>query len=203
MSEPFGRSLVGSSAMPFKRNPIQAEKIDSIARALAQLPLTAWHNAAHSLLERTLDDSANRRTLLPEAFLMTDELLNTAIKIISGLNIHPTAIKRNLSLYGPFAATERVLMALVKAGADRQIMHEALRQHALAAWQAVQNGQENPLGASICADFELLKYLSAGQLAELMAVEGYIGLSAPRAREMAERIRAFMHERSQGSSGQL
>ena len=75
LSEPFGKKQVGSSAMPFKRNPISAEKIDSLARSLAQMPRVAWDNAAHSLLERTLDDSANRRSLLPEAFLITDELL--------------------------------------------------------------------------------------------------------------------------------
>ena len=75
LSEPFGQKQVGSSAMPFKRNPIQAEKIDSLGRLLAQMPRLAWDNAAHSLLERTLDDSANRRTLLPEAFLISDELL--------------------------------------------------------------------------------------------------------------------------------
>jgi adenylosuccinate lyase len=78
LSEPFGQKQVGSSAMPFKRNPINAEKIDSLGRALAQMPRLAWDNAAHSLLERTLDDSANRRSLLPEAFLISDELLKVA-----------------------------------------------------------------------------------------------------------------------------
>ncbi|MFZ0531558.1 MAG: lyase family protein, partial [Anaerolineales bacterium] len=81
LSEPFGKQQVGSSAMPFKRNPINAEKIDSLARLLAQMPRTAWDNAAHSLLERTLDDSANRRTILPESFLICDELLITTKRI--------------------------------------------------------------------------------------------------------------------------
>ena len=87
-SEPFSAQQVGSSAMPFKRNPIQAEKIDSLARYLAQLPRVAWDDAAHSLLERTLDDSANRRVILPEAFLCADELLSTAQKLIAGLVIN-------------------------------------------------------------------------------------------------------------------
>ena len=86
------RKQVGSSAMPFKRNPINAEKIDSLARALAQMPRVAWDNAAHSLLERTLDDSANRRTLLPEAFLTADELLRTATKIVDGLRVDERAM---------------------------------------------------------------------------------------------------------------
>ncbi len=119
-SEPFSEKQVGSSAMPFKRNPIQAEKLDSLARSLAQMPRIAWDNAAHSLLERTLDDSANRRTLLPEAFLTTDELLLVARKILGGLKVNEAAMQRNLQTYAPFAATERVLMALSRAGADRQ-----------------------------------------------------------------------------------
>ncbi|MFU8773470.1 MAG: adenylosuccinate lyase, partial [Anaerolineales bacterium] len=145
LAEPFGSAQVGSSAMPFKRNPINAEKINSLARALAQMPRLAWDNAAHSLLERTLDDSANRRTLLPEAFLTADELLMVAIRILQGLHIDETALARNLSIYGPFAGTERVLMALSKCGADRQVMHERLRDHALVAWSAIKNGQPNPL----------------------------------------------------------
>ena len=155
LSEPFGRLQVGSSAMPFKRNPIQAEKINSLARSLAQMPVVAWNNAAHSLLERTLDDSANRRTLLPEAFLIVDELLLTSYKIITGLQVRPHAIQRDLDIYGPFASTERLLMALGKAGADRQVMHEHLRRHALAAWDEVQKGQANPLADLLKANLLL------------------------------------------------
>ena len=98
--------------MPFKRNPINAEKIDSLARQLAQMPRLAWDNAAHSLLERTLDDSANRRMLLPESCLLADELLHTASRLLAGLQIDQAAMSRNLAEYGPFAAIERVLMAL-------------------------------------------------------------------------------------------
>src|SRR5207237_5023971 len=106
-SEPFREQQVGSSAMPFKRNPINAEKIDSLARYLAALPRVAWDNAAHMLLERTLDDSANRRLILPDAFLAADELLGTARRIVSGLRINQPAIARNFETYGVFAATER------------------------------------------------------------------------------------------------
>jgi adenylosuccinate lyase len=106
-SEPFGRQQVGSSAMPFKRNPIQAEKIDSLARQ-PLLPRLAWDNAAHSLLERTLDDSANRRTLLPEAFLISDELLGVSLRIVSGLQISKTAMRRNLAIYSPLLLPARL-----------------------------------------------------------------------------------------------
>ena len=189
VSDPFGTQQVGSSAMPFKRNPIQAEKIDSLARLLAQMPRTAWDNAAHSLLERTLDDSANRRTLLPEAFLISEELLITANRILSGLQVNASAIQRNLETYAPFAAVERVLMALGKAGADRQLMHEYLREHSLTAWTAVQSGNPNPLADLISHDPEINHHLPEEELYQLMDVAHYLGDAPQRARQMAELIR--------------
>ncbi len=191
-SEPFGEKQVGSSAMPFKRNPINAEKIDSLARALAVMPQVAWGNAANSLLERTLDDSANRRSLLPEAFLITDELLVSARRIARGLRVDAAAVQRNLRAYAPFACTERILMALARAGADRNAMHERLRLHAQAAWRALQEGQENPLIASIEDDEAILRYLSAGEIDRLTDVSKYTGLAEARARELAAAIRLEM-----------
>lgn len=190
LAEPFGSKQVGSSAMPFKRNPIQSEKIDSLGRALAQMPRLAWDNAAHSLLERTLDDSANRRTLLPEAFLISDELLGVALRLVEGLQVNETAIRRNLEEYGPFAAVERVLMALVKAGADRQEMHERLRRHAMQAWASLQGGApENPLAALLKADEELRAYLPLEQLAALMDATQHLGDAPARARQLAGALR--------------
>ena len=143
-AEPFGKKQVGSSAMPFKRNPIDAENIDSLARHLATFPRVLWDNAAHSLLERTLDDSANRRTVLPEAFLITDELLRRGFKLIDGLRIDRGASERLMATYGPFAAMERLLMEAVKRGGNRQVLHEVIRECALAAWAALKDGQPNP-----------------------------------------------------------
>jgi adenylosuccinate lyase len=188
LSEPFGEKQVGSSAMPFKRNPIRAEKINSLARYLAGLPRLAWDNAAHSLLERTLDDSANRRILLPEACLAADEILRTAADILSGLLVDEAAMSRNLAVYGPFAATERLLMRLVKAGADRQSMHEIIRQYSMSAWDAVQRGEGNPLVESLCRDASLQEYLSEAEMRKLLDTTGYIGDAPLRAREMAKRI---------------
>jgi adenylosuccinate lyase len=192
IGEPFGERQVGSSAMPFKRNPINAEKIDSLARALAQMPRLAWDNAAHSLLERTLDDSANRRTLLPEAFLVTDEILMVSTRIIERIQVDQSALVRNLAIYGPFAATERVLMATVKRGADRQVMHEHLRQLSLAAWSQVREEGENPLTKLMLEDRELLKYLDGGNIRSLMDVEGHLGDAPERAHALAQNIRAAL-----------
>lgn len=194
LSEPFGARQVGSSAMPFKRNPILAEKIDSLARQLAQLPRLAWDNAAHSLLERTLDDSANRRSLLPEACLITDELLRTSHKLLRGLVVNREAIARNFAIYAPFAAVERVLMGLAQAGADRQQMHERLRGLALQAWEALQAGQTNPLIELVSGDAALLQVLSAGELRQRMDAAGHLGDAPQRARRMALAIRQALGE---------
>ncbi len=188
-SEPFGDRQVGSSAMPFKRNPINAEKINSLGRALAQAPRLAWDNAAHSLLERTLDDSANRRTLLPEAFLTADELLSVSQRILKGLVIHERGLARNLEIYGPFAAIERVLMALGKAGADRQEMHERLRGHAMTAWEAIQAGAANPLDELVSNDEVLLEYLGASELRQLMQAASHLGDAPERALALARSLR--------------
>ncbi len=194
LSEPFGKAQVGSSAMPFKRNPINAEKIDSLARELAQLPRIAWDNAAHSLLERTLDDSANRRTILPEAFLICDELLATAQRIVDGLQVNEAAIQRNLEAYAPFAAIERLLVSLVRAGADRQVMHACLRQHSLTAWGEVQAGRPNPLVELVSHDPEITRYLPYDEVYRLMDVSHYLGDAPERARQLAEAIRLALKE---------
>jgi adenylosuccinate lyase len=190
LSEPFGSRQVGSSAMPFKRNPIRAEKIDSLGRYLAQLPRVAWDNAAHSLLERTLDDSANRRTILPEAFLAADEMLKTATAIITGLRVDERALARNLDIYGPFAATERVLMAAVKAGADRQEMHELIRTQAMRAWEAIRAGETNPLASLLTNDATLPTYLRPDELHELMDYRSHLGDAPQRTLLLANVILA-------------
>lgn len=188
-AEPFGGRQVGSSAMPFKRNPISAENLDSLGRFVAALPRVMWDNAAHSLLERTLDDSANRRTVIPEAFLAVDEMLRTTLRLVTGLRIDETAVAGNLARYGLFAATERVLMALGRAGADRQTMHERIREHSLTAWDAIQRGDPNPLADLLADDSALTAYLPVGQIHALMDTSAYVGDAPLRARKMAEMIR--------------
>ncbi len=201
MAEPFGRRQVGSSAMPFKRNPILAEKICSLARYVAALPSVAWQNAADSLLERTLDDSANRRVIFPEAFLAMDEMLTTATQIVRHLQIDLNACAANLEKFGPFAATERVLMALVRAGADRQRLHERLRDHSLKAWGALKAGRPNPLADLLAADAEILRYLQPATLHSLMNAGDYIGTAAERAADLAETIRRTLREWPERDAG--
>ena len=189
LSEPFGKHQVGSSAMPFKRNPIYAEKIDSLARQLSIYPQIAWQNAANSLLERTLDDSANRRTILPEAFLLTDEILQVSNRIIKGMVVNQKAIQRNLEMYAPFAMTERIMMLAGKRGADRQAMHENLRLHALSAWQAVQAGKENPLIVNLRQDTTLSQWISSDEILQLSDLKSYTGFAKIRAIELVSKIR--------------
>lgn len=189
-AEPFGRQQVGSSAMPFKRNPINAENINSLARLVAALPRAAWDNAAHSLLERTLDDSANRRELLPTAFLATDEILRRASRLISNLQIDEMAVANNLAKYGVFAATERVLMAAVKAGADRQALHELIREHSLIAWAAAAAGRPNPLPARLSVDERITHFLEPARVLALLDAGQYVGDAPERARRVAAEIRA-------------
>ncbi|MBI5930981.1 MAG: adenylosuccinate lyase [Chloroflexi bacterium] len=186
MAEPFGAKQVGSSAMPFKRNPINAEKICSLGRLVASQVQVAWENASHSILERTLDDSANRRTMLPESFLAVDEMIAVATRIIKNLRIDESAIARNLSVYGRFSAVERVLMALGKAGANRQEMHEVLREHSLAAWAIISQGAPNPLVEQLATDERLLKYLPADNIRDLMDYSTYVGDAPQRAKLMAK-----------------
>jgi adenylosuccinate lyase len=174
--------------MPFKRNPILSEKIDSLARYVAGLAHTAWENAAHSLLERTLDDSANRREILPTAFLACDELLITAERVLSQLIIDAAATQRNLTTYGPFAATERVLMAAARAGADRQAIHEHLRELSMQAWTAISSAAPNPLADLVAASTTLAPFLSESERRTLMDAAGHVGDAPARARAFAQQL---------------
>lgn len=175
--EPFGKKQVGSSAMPFKRNPIKSEQICSLARLIFQLANVPRDNAAHMLLERTLDDSANRRVVFPEMFLALDEMLQTATKIVDGLVINEKQIRKNLAMHGPFAATETILMEIVKHGADRQELHEALRVLSMKAWEAIQNGATNPLTKLLINDKKIMQFVSKDRIEKLLDPKKHIGLA--------------------------
>ena len=188
-SEPFGKMQVGSSAMPFKRNPINSEKIDSLSRIVENAYQSAWNNAASTVLERSLDDSANRRIFIPESFIALDEILITEIKVVKGMSIHSTATSRLMSSYGVFASTERVLMELGKKGADRQKMHEVIREESLRAWVSVQEGKENPLKKALMENEEILSYLSKEEIEKYLDASGDTGDAERRTELVLERAK--------------
>lgn len=188
-SEPFGKMQVGSSAMPFKRNPINSEKIDSLSRIVENAYQSAWNNAATTVLERSLDDSANRRIFIPESFIALDEILITETKVVRGMSIHSTATSRLMSSYGVFASTERVLMELGKKGADRQKMHEVIREESLKAWVSVQEGKENPLKKALMENEEILSYLSKEEIEKYLDASGYTGDAEKRTEMVLERAK--------------
>jgi adenylosuccinate lyase len=153
LEEPFEKEQIGSSAMAYKRNPMRCERICSLARFVISLEGNAAATLAVQWLERTLDDSANRRLVLPQAFLATDAVLILCQNVTDGLVVYPRVIEKNLEAELPFMATENILMAAVAAGGDRQDLHERIRQHSLAAAAVVKNeGGPNDLMDRIAAD---------------------------------------------------
>lgn len=153
IEEPFEQQQVGSSAMAYKRNPMRAERMCGLARFVISLESSAAHTAATQWLERTLDDSANRRLTLPQAFLAIDALLLLYQNIAAGLVVYPQVVARRLEAELPFLATENILMAAVARGGDRQLLHERIRQHSQAAALAIkEQGKPNDLIARLRAD---------------------------------------------------
>ena len=152
MEEPFEKEQVGSSAMPYKRNPMRAERMCGLGRFVMGLAVTASQTAATQWLERTLDDSAPRRLVLPQAFLATDAQLALFANIAGGLVVLPGSVAKNLEAHLPFLAAEKILMAGTQAGGDRQTLHEALRVHSHAATARIREGHDNDLGGRLAAD---------------------------------------------------
>lgn len=153
VEEPFESKQVGSSAMAYKRNPMRCERICSLARYLISLPANPANTHATQWFERTLDDSANRRIVLAEAFLATDIILSVLANVAEGIQVWPKVIESHVRNELPFMATENILMATVKAGGDRQELHEAIRTHSMAAGRKVKEmGEANDLIDRIKAD---------------------------------------------------
>ncbi len=153
VEEPFREHQIGSSAMPYKRNPMRSERINALARHVMVLSLDPAFTAASQWLERTLDDSANRRIAIPEAYLGTDAVLLLVQNVSSGLVVRPAVIRRRLQEELPFLATEAILMRAVRAGGDRQELHEAIRKHAVAAADRLkEHGPPNDLPDRIAGD---------------------------------------------------
>jgi adenylosuccinate lyase len=183
--EPFESEQVGSSAMAYKRNPMRAERISGLARFVISLQANAAHTAASQWLERSLDDSANRRLTLPEAFLGTDAILILATNIAAGLEVREDMIRRHVAEQMPFMATERWLMLGVAGGGDRQALHEVIRQHSLTVAEAVSRGAPNDLLDRLSADPAFRAVPAAALRAELDPAN-YTGRAAQQVGEFLD-----------------
>merc|ERR1711920_117921 len=153
VEEPFEKNQIGSSAMAYKRNPMRSERICSLARYVMSLTENTAGTHSNQWFERTLDDSANRRMVLPEAFLAVDVILNLVNNVSDGMQVWPNVIRSHIMAELPFMATENILMACVKAGGDRQDLHEAIREHSMAAGKRVkEDGAANDLMERVAKD---------------------------------------------------
>ncbi|XP_050958743.1 adenylosuccinate lyase [Labeo rohita] len=192
IEEPFEKEQIGSSAMPYKRNPMRAERCCSLARHLMALVSDPLQTAAVQWLERTLDDSANRRISLPESFLTADIILSTLQNITEGLVVYPKVIERHIRYELPFMATENIIMAMVKAGGNRQDCHEKIRVLSQQAAAVVkQEGGDNDLIDRVKADPYFTPIL--GQLDALLDPKTFIGRAPQQVRRfLAEEVRPVL-----------
>ena len=187
MEEPFEAHQIGSSAMPYKRNPMRCERICALARYVIVDTLNPAFTAATQWFERTLDDSANKRISIAEGFLAVDSILNIMINVCDGLVVYPKVIEQRIMRELPFMATENIMMSAVKKGGDRQQLHEKLRVHALAAAKRVkEEGLENDMIDRICADpaFHITKEEIAGVLKPIH----YVGRSVEQTEEFSRDV---------------
>jgi adenylosuccinate lyase len=183
--EPFESEQVGSSAMAYKRNPMRAERISGLARFVISLQANTGNTAAAQWLERTLDDSANRRLTLPEGFLATDAILVLATNIAAGLEVREDVTLGHVIEQMPFMATERWLLLGVSAGGDRQTLHEVIRRHSLAVAEAVSRGQPNDLLERLATDPAFRRVPAKALQAELQPAN-YIGRASQQVGEFLE-----------------
>ncbi len=185
LEEPFESKQIGSSAMPYKRNPMRCERICALARYVitdAQNPAMTAYN---QWLERTLDDSANKRIAIPEAFLAVDGILNICLNVSGGIKVYEKVIQKHVMEELPFMATENIMMDAVKKGGDRQVLHERIRQHSIAAGAVVkEQGMPNDLISRIAAD--PLFGLSEEEILKTMEPSAYVGRAPKQVTEFIE-----------------
>lgn len=185
IEEPFEKNQIGSSAMAYKRNPMRSERITSIARYVIVDSLNPAFTAGTQWFERTLDDSANKRISVAEAFLGVDSILNLMINVTSGLVVYPEMIRQRLMRELPFMATENIMMSAVKKGGDRQELHERIRQYSIEAGREVkEKGLENDLCERILADDSFK--ITREELDEILKPESFTGRSEEQVEEYIE-----------------
>ncbi|GAC1516386.1 MAG: adenylosuccinate lyase [Gemmatimonadaceae bacterium] len=189
IEEPFENEQIGSSAMAYKRNPMRAERINSLARFVIELQGNANHTHAVQYFERTLDDSANRRLTIPEAFLATDAVLLLAGSVASGLEVHPARIRRRIDDELPFMATEELIVRAVQAGGDRQDAHETIRRHSILAARALKDGApRNDLLQRLAADPSFQG--ASGDLSRPLDARRFIGRADRQVDDFLEEVLA-------------
>jgi adenylosuccinate lyase len=204
LEEPFEKQQIGSSAMPWKRNPMRSERICSLARFVIESLGNTAHTAANQWLERTLDDSANRRIVIAEMFLASDAVLNLCLNVAAGIVVNPHVIRRNLDEELPFLASEQLLMEAVKAGADRQDVHESIRQKSHAAARAIKEGQPNPFRELLASDPVLGRL--ASRLDSLLDASRYVGRAPEQVLEfLSEEVEPVLarHKSLLGARGEV
>jgi adenylosuccinate lyase len=185
VEEPFGKKQVGSSAMAYKRNPMRSERVCSLSRYVINLPVNAANTHANQWFERTLDDSAIRRIVLPEAFLAIDVILSLLNDICSGIQVWPNVIAKRVAAELPFMATENIMMAAVKAGGNRQELHEAIRNHSMEAARVIKaEGGENDLLQRMKGDPVFASV--AAQIDDLVNPKAFIGRAPEQSVEFLE-----------------
>ena len=199
--EPFTEGQVGSSAMAYKRNPMRCERICSLARHVVALAQDTAMTASAQWLERTLDDSANRRISIPEAFLAADAVLSLAVNVLRGCRVYPEMMARHLRDELPFLATENILMRAVSLGGDRQELHEAIREYAVdTARRMKETGCENDLAERLLGDERFR--LTEAALEELMDVRKFVGMAPEQAeRYVLDTVRPVL-ERNAGAASE-
>lgn len=196
VDEPFESGQVGSSAMAYKRNPMRSERISSLARYVISDALNPAMTAGTQWLERTLDDSANRRISIPEAFLAIDGILTLYINVISGLTVYPKVMEKHLMEELPFMATENILMYCTKNGGDRQTLHEAIRSHSVAAGKAVKlEGKANDLLDRIAAD--PVFGLTREQIHAIIKDSNLCGMAKEQTESYLESVKEILNENSE------
>ncbi|OJV64635.1 MAG: adenylosuccinate lyase [Clostridiales bacterium 38-18] len=187
LEEPFEKKQIGSSAMAYKRNPMRSERIASLCKYIMSLTSSPQLVAATQWFERTLDDSANKRLAVSEAFLALDACLDIANNVCSGMVVYEKVIHKHVMAELPFMATENIIMEAVKKGGDRQEMHELIRVHSMAAGMQVKiHGEENDLLQRIIGDPAF--NLSESDLSDLLKPESYIGRSSEQVEEFIESL---------------
>lgn len=201
VDEPFETKQIGSSAMAYKKNPMRSERIASLARYVMVDALNPAITEAQQWLERTLDDSANKRISVPEAFLATSGILNLYVNVISGLNVYPKVIKKNLDAELPFMATENILMYLVEEkGFDRQWTHEKIRVHSIEAGYNVKvNGGDNDLIDRLLKDDELK--LTREEVDKIFDAKGFCGLAEKQTEKFLSEVKNEIIDKNAGLLG--